>query len=84
MTNTIRIKRKHTAAELGKRLDRTPRTIRRIISEPRDDYLLRAQQKRKEVEKLRKQGLTIRAISKKTGYSVGTVHRYAKEITQKN
>lgn len=54
-------------------------TIIRWTSEPRADYLARADEKRARVRELRAKGLSIRAIANKTGYSVGTVHRYTKE-----
>lgn len=68
-----------TAKEAGERVGRSARTIRRWTSEPREDFLARADEKRKRVRELRSQGLSIRAIANETGYSVGTVHRYVKE-----
>lgn len=79
MNKTIRAKRNYTARELGERFNRSPRTIRKIIAEPREDYLSRADEKRQRVSELRSKGLSIRAIARETGYSVGTVHRYSKE-----
>lgn len=70
-----------TAAEAGKRVGRSARTIRRWTSEPREDYLARAQAKRARVKALRGQGMTLTAIAKQTGYSIGLVHRYATEDT---
>lgn len=57
-------------------------TISRWTSEPRADYLARADEKRARVRVLRAQGLSIRAIAAETGYSVGTVHRYVKEMNE--
>lgn len=54
-------------------------TIIRWTSEPREDYLARANEKRQRVRDLRAKGLSIRAIAQETGYSVGTVHRYISE-----
>lgn len=54
-------------------------TIIRWTSEPREDYLARADEKRQRVRDLRAKGLSIRAIARETGYSVGTVHRYISE-----
>jgi len=59
---------------LGERFGRSPRTIRRIISEPRDDYLARAQERAERIRKLRQSGMTMRAIAAELGCSVGTVH----------
>lgn len=73
MTPT-RARRTHTARELGERFGRSPRTIRRIISEPRDDYLARAQERAERIRKLRQSGMTMRAIAAELGCSVGTVH----------
>lgn len=58
-------------------------TIIRWTSEPREDYLARADEKRYRVRELRGRGLSIRAIARETGYSVGTVHRYVKEAREK-
>lgn len=57
-------------------------TIIRWTSEPRADYLAQADEKRARVRELRKLGLPIRAIAEETGYSVGTVHRYVKEMNK--
>lgn len=54
-------------------------TIIRWTSEPRATYLARANEKRQRVRDLRTKGLSIRAIARETGYSVGTVHRYISE-----
>lgn len=58
------------------------RTIQRWTSEPRADYLARADEKRARVRELRERGLSVRAIAAETGYSVGTVHRYVKEARE--
>ncbi len=80
MTNRQRIPRGGlTARELADRIGCTPQTIRRWTAEPREDYLARAQEKRRRVRDLRARGLSIRAIAQETGYSVGTVHRYSSE-----
>lgn len=57
-------------------------TIIRWTSEPREDYLARANEKRARVRELRGKGLSVRAIAAETGYSVGTVHRYVKEARE--
>lgn len=57
-------------------------TIIRWTSEPRADYLARADEKRARVRELRGKGLSVRAIAAETGYSVGTVHRYVKEARE--
>lgn len=45
-------------------------------SEPREVFLARADKKRTDVLRLRAKGLSMRAIAKELGVSVGTVHRY--------
>lgn len=68
--------------ELAEKTGASPRSIERWTSEPRADYLARADEKRARVRVLRAQGLSIRAIAAETGYSVGTVHRYVKEMNE--
>lgn len=45
-------------------------------SEPREVFLARADKKRTDVLRLHAKGLSMRAIAKELGVSVGTVHRY--------
>lgn len=71
-----------TAREAAERVPRSMRTIQRWTSEPRADYLARADEKRARVRELRDKGLSVRAIAAETGYSVGTVHRYVKEARE--
>ena len=72
-----------TAKEAAARVGRSPRTIRRWTSEPREVFLKRADEKRKRVQELRAKGLSMRAIAAEIGCSVGTVHRYVKEVEEK-
>lgn len=67
------------AEELGKQLGKSGRSVVRVFAEPREDYLARANVRRKRVVELRGQGMTVRAIAEEVGVSVGTVHRYIKE-----
>lgn len=60
------------------------RPLARWTPEPREGFLARADEKRKRARELRSQGLSIRAIANETGYSVGTVHRYATEAQEKS
>lgn len=71
-----------TARELAERIGCTPQTIRNWTAEPREDYLARANEKRQRVQELRAKGLSVRAIARETGYSVGTVHRYIKQMQE--
>lgn len=65
--------------QLAEKTGASPRAIASRTSEPRKNYLARADEKRKRVRELRSQGLSIRVIANETDYSVGIVHRYAKE-----
>lgn len=69
--------------ELAEKTGASPRAIATWTSEPRENYLARAQEKRERVRTLRATGLSIREIARQTGYSVGTVHRYASESNQR-
>ena len=79
MTAPTRARRKLTARQLGQQFGRSPRTIRRIIAEPREDFLDRAQQRREQIRELRTTGISMRAIAAEMGCSVGTVHRALKD-----
>lgn len=71
--------RKHTARELGERFGRTPRTIRRIIAEPREEFLARAQDKRERTRQMKNEGASIKEIQEALGISQATVYRYLSE-----
>lgn len=74
MSTPARARRNQTAAELGKRFQRSPRTIRRIIAEPREEYLERAATRHERIRELREQGMTYREIAAEVDCTVGTVH----------
>lgn len=57
-------------------------TVSRRYSEPRKEYLARAQARKQAAVDLRKQGMTIRAIAEELGVSVGSVHRYIKQARE--
>ena len=67
-------RRKQTARELAERFNRSPRTIRRVMAEPRADFESRAAARHEQIRTLRDQGLSMRAIADEIGVSVGTVH----------
>lgn len=71
--------RKHTARELGERFGRTPRTIRRIIAEPREEYLARVQDNRKRARQMKAEGASIKEIQEALGVSRATAYRYVSE-----
>lgn len=74
MSKPARARRDQTAREMGERFGRSPRTIRRIIAEPREDFLGRAEQRHEKIRELHGQGLSMRAIAEQLGISPGTVH----------
>lgn len=80
MANRKRIPRNgKTIREVAEGTGLSTATIERWTSEPREDYLARADEKRRRVRELRAQGLSMRAIAAEIGCSVGTVHRYVHE-----
>lgn len=60
--------------ELSEKTGVSPRSIVNWTSEPREDYLNRAQARRAKIRQLRSEGLSMRAIAKELNISVGTVH----------
>lgn len=68
-----------TVRELAEKTGASPRAIISWTSEPREDYLARADEKREKIQALRAEGLSMRAIAKQVGCSVGLVHRYVHE-----
>lgn len=62
--------------ELAEKTGASPRSIANWTSEPREIYIARAHEKRDRIQALHDKGLTMRAIAKEVGCSVGTVHRY--------
>ena len=72
-----------TARELAERAGMSVRTAQRWTSEPREVFINRANEKRARIQELRAKGLSMRAIAAEIGCSVGTVHRYVKEVEEK-
>ncbi len=68
-------RRSITAKELARRLGSSERTARRLIAEPRDQFLERAERRRKQVVELREQGMKYREIAEKLEMSTGAVGR---------
>lgn len=77
MTGGARAKQRRaiTAKELAQRLGSSERTARRLVAEPRKDFLERAQARRTQVVELRAQGMKYREIADQMGISTGTVGR---------
>lgn len=67
-------RRNQTARELAERFGRSPRTIRRVVAEPREQFEARAAERRQQIRALRESGMTMRAIAAEVGVSVGAVH----------
>lgn len=67
-----------TARHYAEKYRVSERTIVREFSEPREEYLARAESRGEAVLRLRGEGKTIRAIAEELGVSVGTVHRHIK------
>lgn len=76
------VRRKKTARELAEQLGISQSTVRRLMAEPRADFLARANSKRQQVAKLRATGLSVRAIAQETGISKSAVGRYVQEYEQ--
>ncbi|WP_072691529.1 sigma factor-like helix-turn-helix DNA-binding protein [Rhodococcus marinonascens] len=68
-------RRSITARELAERLGSSERTARRLIAEPRDQFLERAQTRRDRVVALRNQGMKYKEIAEEMGISTGAVGR---------
>lgn len=77
------IRRKKTARELADQLGVSQSTVRRLMAEPRDQYLARANTKREQVAELRNQGLSVRAIAEKLEISKSAAGRYVQEHSRK-
>lgn len=73
MTAETPARRKRTAREAAELLGVSPRTIRNIVAEPRDQYLARAAERRQRVLELRARGLKLREIAAEIGMTVGGV-----------
>jgi hypothetical protein len=68
------VKRQRTAREVAEQLGVSPRTVRRVVAQPRAEYLGEAEQRRQTIRAMRAQGGTMRQIAADLGVSVGTVH----------
>lgn len=79
----ISARRKMTAKETAERLGVSVRTVQRLIAEPREDFLNRAQQRRIQAGTLRAQGLSYKAIAEEMEMSVGAVSRLVRDARLK-
>lgn len=70
----VRTKRKKTARELAEQFGVSPRTIRRAVAQPREEYLAEAAARHERIRTARASGLSMRAIAEQESVTVGTVH----------
>ena len=80
-------RRSMTAKEGAERLGVSPRTIQRIIAEPRKEFEGRARERRNRAFELRKTGMKYREIAETMGISIGNYeifsqHSYVKTIRE--
>lgn len=75
MSAQAKKRRAITARELADRLGSSERTARRLVAEPRADFLDRAKTRRSKAIELRSQGMKYREIAAEMQVSVGTVGR---------
>jgi len=78
-------RRSKTARELAAQFGVHPVTVRRMIAEPRGDFLARAKARRERAVELRATGLKHREIAAEMGVPIGTVGRLlheAKKLTE--
>lgn len=78
------VRRQFTAREAAERLGVTTRTVQRLMAEPRDQYLARANAKREQVAELRAEGMSVRFIAEKLEISKSTAGRYVQEYEAKS
>ncbi|BDB63564.1 MULTISPECIES: sigma factor-like helix-turn-helix DNA-binding protein [Rhodococcus] len=79
------VRRTRTAREVAERIGASSRTVRRIMAEPREEYLARAAERRERVLELRAQGLKLREIAEEVGMTVGgvgTILHHARKAEQ--
>lgn len=75
MTEPQRIPRNGLSiSELAKRIGKSPATVARYTSEPREQYEARVAERHERIRELREQGKSMRAIAAEVGVSVGAVH----------
>jgi transposase len=67
------VRRSKTARELAEAFGASPRTIQRMIAEPREEFDARAQARQTRAQELRAQGLKHREIAEEMGISIGSV-----------
>jgi len=80
------MRRKRLAREVAEQMGSSIRTVKRMVAEPREEYLDRARAKTAQAVELRAQGLTHREIGETMGISIGLVgillHHARKKATK--
>lgn len=76
-------RRKMTAREAAEIVGCTPRHIRRVVAEPRHEFLARAAERREKVLSLREQGLKYREIAERLSIPLSTVKTIMRHAKQK-
>lgn len=79
MANYRRSRNGRTIKEAAELTGLSTRSIVRWTSEPREVFLARANDRRRQVKMLRDQDYSMRDIARMLDISVGTVHRYVHE-----
>ncbi|WP_280500252.1 replication protein RepB [Nocardia farcinica] len=67
------VRRNKTAREIAEKYGASPRTIRRLVAEPRAEFEARAAEKRRRAQQLRAEGATYRQIAEDLGVGIGSV-----------
>ncbi|WP_067828384.1 helix-turn-helix domain-containing protein [Actinomadura kijaniata] len=80
MTASTPERRTKSAKELAEQFGISERHVRRLIAEPRSEYLERAAARRAKAAELRKQGLKLKDIAEEMGCTVGTVGRLLHDV----
>lgn len=82
MTEPDRRRRKVTAREAAKRFGVSPRTIRRVVAEDREDYVRRAASRREQIVDLYRQGMKQKEIAAKLGVTPALVSMRIREARE--
>ena len=66
-------RRRRTAKQVAATLGCHPRTVRKLIAEPREEFIARAEERRKKAAQLRAQGRSYKQIATELDCAVGSV-----------
>lgn len=84
MTAKNPVRRNVPARVLAEQFGASERTVRRIVAEPRSEYIERARQRRQRAWELRQGGATYKDIADDLGCPVGTVSTLLRKAAQEN